>query len=150
MPEHDTSWGYQPGQEIGYDQITASVTVASSTEASGTTIISCAEHAFDGGPVLVQFCAPFIQPPATAGGDFVVVCLFEGATQITRLNAVQNPTSPSQMAAPTTSTYRFTPSAGRHTYTVTAFWSGHSGGSVGCGVGGTGAYSPAFIRFTKV
>jgi hypothetical protein len=41
MPEHDTSWGYPPGFEIGYDQITSPVNVASTTEASGTTVITC-------------------------------------------------------------------------------------------------------------
>ncbi len=40
MADHDFSFGYQPGQEIGYDQITGNVTVSSATEATGTTVSS--------------------------------------------------------------------------------------------------------------
>jgi hypothetical protein len=44
---------------------------------------------------------------------------------------------------------RFTPTAASHTYTVTVFGSS-AAGAVGAGAGGTAAYVPAFIQFTKV
>jgi hypothetical protein len=140
---------FPPGYEIGYDQITTGVGPSSSTEASGTTIISCAAHTFDGAPVIATFSAPFVQPPAAAIGDTIIISLFEGSTQIGRICAFQSPAAQA-MAFPCTEVLRFTPTAASHTYTVTAIWVGHTGGTIGAGAGGTGAYTPAFIRFTKV
>lgn len=143
------SSGGSAGREIGYDQITASVTAATSTEASGTTVITCAARVFDGGAVVANFSAPFLQPPQVAAGDTITVCLFEGATQIGRLCVAQN-NAAAATAYPCAGSIRFTPTAASHTYTVTCFWGAHAGGAVGAGAGGTGAYVPAYIRFTKV
>lgn len=136
-----------PGYEIGYDEITSSVSVTATTEASGTTVISCAAHTFDGSPVLLTFYAPFINVGAT-GGSYTVVNLFEGATQIGRLTtALNNGAAVQDM--PCVAHYRFTPSAGSHTYTITALRGG-SNGTIGAGAGGTATDLPAFARFTKV
>jgi hypothetical protein len=141
--------GGTQGTELGYDQITAPVNVASTTEATGTTIITCAAHAFDGAAVLATLYAPFMNTGTTAGSS-VVLCLFEGATQIARLVSVATPAA-AQAFAPVCAQLRFTPTVGSHTYTVTAFTSNVTGTpAVGAGASGTGAYAPAFIRFTKV
>lgn len=132
------------GSEIGYDQITSPVTVSSATEATGTTVITCAAHAFDGNPVMVEFFAPYVQP---ASGDFVQISLFEGATQIGRIAQTDSGAAGTDFPSP--GRLRFTPTAGSHTYTVTARRSG-ADGTIGAGPGGTGEYVPAFIRFTKV
>ncbi len=134
------SWVYPPGYEIGYDQITGNVTVSATTEASGTTVISCAAHTFDGSPVLAEFYCN-----ALSVGDFVIVSLFESTTQIGRFT--QSATGVSAFAAH--GAIRFTPSAASHTYTVTAY-RGSSNGTVNAGAGGTAVYSPTFVRFTKV
>ena len=142
-------WSYPPGYEIGYDQITANVTVTSTTEASGNTIISAASHTFDGGTVLVEFVSPSIQIQATAG-NFMNVNLFEGSTEITRLCGITTPANANNSGAGY-GAYRFAPSAGAHTYTVTAYVSGTSPtGLVIAGVAGTAHQPPAFLRFTKV
>lgn len=145
---------YAPGQgdllptgwEFGYDQITASVTVASTTRSAGTTIISAAAHVFDGSPVVAEFSAPSIQP---AGNDFITVSLFESSTEIGGLTTTRQNVGGSgndQMAQ--VGEIRFTPSAGSHTYTVTAYhFSGTA--SINCGSAGTGNAVPAFVRFTK-
>jgi hypothetical protein len=139
-----------PGFEIGYDQITASVTVASTTEATGTTIISAAAHTFDGALVLAHFFAPLGQVNTIVGGT-MTVSLFEGATQIARFGAVVQPAGGgANIDNPFTGFIRFTPTAASHTYTVTAFNGGGGTGIIGAGVGGTGAYTAAFLRFTKV
>jgi len=137
-----------PGAEIGYDQITAAVTVASTTEASGTTVIACAAHVFDGAAVIAEFFAQNVLPAAAANA-LIVVGLFEGATQIGRFGLVQSPNIASGIQVPFYGRYRFTPSAGSHTYTVTAWQSGGNG-TIQAGAGGAGANSPAFARFTKV
>ncbi len=128
-----------PGFEVGYDQITAPVTVSSVTEATGTTVITCGAHTFDGSPVVATFFCGQAQP-----GDAITVSLFEAATQITRLAVIAGGANISL-----TGSYRFTPTAGSHTYTVTAFRAS-SNGTLQAGAGGTGATAPCFIRFVKV
>jgi phage baseplate assembly protein gpV len=143
------TWSFPPGFEVGYDQITSFVTVASTTEATGTTVISCAAHTFDGAPVLATFFAPGIQIGA-ASQQVVTVCLFEAATQIGRLCAVES-AGAAQSIDPGIGVLRFTPSAASHTYTVTAFGSNLTATpGIVAGASGTGASVPAFIRFTKV
>lgn len=135
-----------PGTEIAPpDTITSSVTVTSTTEASGTTVISAAAHTFDGEPVIATFSAPFVQ---SASGAAIVICLFEGTTQICRFGAVGTGTTVSDVAFECS--YRFSPSAGPHTFKVTAFMGATGSGQVRAGAGGTADYRPAFLRFTKV
>ena len=136
------NWAYPPGYEFGYDQITTNVTVSSTTEASGNTVISCAAHTFDGAPVVAEFFTPRVECGSTG---FVIVCLFEGATELGQL-AVHNTTSGSASGR---GSLRFTPTAGSHTYTVTAFRVNNNG-TIHAGSGGTAAVVPTYIRFTKV
>ena len=154
-------WEYPPGFEIGYDQITSSVFVTSTTEATGTTLITCAAHTFDGGPVICTFSADRANLPQKDGAgnpNFLVVSLFEGATQITRLSfalIAQNITSGAGLfvtqQVPLVGAYRFTPTAGSHTYTITAHVSFNVGSpNVQAGAGGTATDAPCFVRFTKV
>lgn len=140
-----------PGFEIGYDQITAPVNIASTTEATGTAIITCAAHIFDGAPVICQFSAPSIENDLAATGDLTVASLFEGATQIARLVEVSTTFTGSRGDYPCAGFIRFTPTVGSHTYTITAFATSTTGTPrVLAGPGGTGALAPAFCRFTKV
>lgn len=143
------AWKYPPGFEVGYDQITSFVTIASTTEATGTPIITCGAHTFDGAAVLATFFAPAIQI-ANIQQLTATVCLFESTTEIGRLCAVSNATAIQDLYSGI-GMLRFTPTAGSHTYTVTAFVSNSAATSgIVAGVGGTAAYPPAFIRFTKV
>lgn len=144
IPQAIVQSGVVPGYEFGYDQITGNVTVTSSTESAGTTIIACAPHSFDGEPVFAQFFTQ-LQP---SSGSQVTCSLFEDATQITRL-CEYIPGTISSTQHPYTTSYRFTPTAGTHTYTVTAY-RGSSNGSIIAGSGGTGGEPPTFIRFIKV
>lgn len=145
MPFSQSGSGTGSGLEFGYDQITANVSVVSTTEATGTTIITCGAHTFDGSAVLATFFAPCLVPPTSIN---MVICLFEGATEIGRLCTVQSSTAPT--GPPGIGMIRFTPTAASHTYTVTGFLTGAGSGTVVCGAGGTAVNSPAFIRFTKV
>jgi hypothetical protein len=138
---------YPPGFEIGYAQITSNVNIASTTEATGTTIISPGAITFDGSPVVLTVF-PFIQTGTTTAS--VVLSLFEGSTQITRLGVLGSPSAAVANETFTTS-YRFTPSAGSHSYTITGVASNLTGTpKVVAGSGGTGGNPPAFVRFTKV
>jgi hypothetical protein len=136
--------GGSQGTEIGYDQITSPVTISSTTEASGTTIISCGSHAFDGAAVMGEFFSPGLYNASNGGQVFV--CLFEASVEIGELTSTYGP----PMTNPARGSLRFTPTAGSHTYTVTAYTVSSGGSIVDCGAGGTGAKVPAYMRFTKV
>lgn len=145
------SYALPPGFEINYTQITSSVNIVSTTEATGTTILSPGAITFDGTAVLVQVFAPLIATDTAAAGDRVVVSLFEGATQIARLGQISVPSVTSQASWPFNAMFRFTPTAASHTYTVTAFATSTTGTpAFQAQGGGTNNFSPGFIRFTKV
>ncbi len=145
------AWAYPPGYEINYTQITSTVNIVSTSESSGTSIIAPGAVTFDGAPVLVDFFAAGIIAPNAAAGNLVILSLFEGATQIGRLLELETPVSGSNLRDAAYLSYRFTPSAGSHTYTVTAFASSTTGTpAVLAGAGGTAARVPAYVRFTKV
>lgn len=138
-----------PGQEIGYDQITSLVPVTSTVEATGDLVIPGTSHVFDGLPVFAEFYSPFIETPNSTG--FVVACLFEGPTEISRLGDWYNATGTAQIAQSSVGKYRFTPLAGAHTYDLRAFVTGSGiGANIGGGVGGVAGDPPAYLRFTKV
>lgn len=142
-------WTYPPGHEFGYDAITSSVNVVSTTEATGTTIITCSAHTFDGAAVWAHFFSSQVQGPVSAGQK-LVVSLFESSTQIGEM-AIQNQPGTNAVCTPVNGWLRFTPSNASHTYTVTAFVDSTTGTPfIGAGAGGTAAKAPAFIRFFKV
>jgi hypothetical protein len=144
------TWSFPPGFEINYTQITAPVNIVSTTEATGTTILSPGALTFDGTAVICEFFGNLSLPTAAAS-NLLVVSLFEGATQITELGTWRTEvTSPVPLAVAYCA-FRFTPTAASHTYTITAFVSSTTGTpAVSGGPGGTGANPPAFVRFTKV
>ena len=142
---------YPPGYEIGYDQITATVNVTSTTEATPTTVISCAAHVFDGSPVLVSFFTPGLTTPNNAAGDFIRISLFESTTEIGVIAFRETPSSTHVEVGSISGFFRFTPTAGSHTYTIGGSVNSTVGTpAVGAGAGGTGAFVPAFVRFTKI
>lgn len=138
-----------PGAEIGYDQVSSgTVTVSSSSSASPTTVIACAAHTFDGGPVLLQFFAIGVRPVSGSDMNFTVK---EGATDLGVIAFVGCSVSAQTVDVPVSGWLRFTPSAGSHTYTIGAYNVSGSTGSVFSGAGGSaGVANPAFARFTKV
>ncbi len=139
-----------PGYEFNYTQITAGVNVASTTEATGTTIFSPGPIMFDGSPVLVHFFSPAILTDTAAAADDVIVSMFEATTQIGRIANVRSG-STTQARLPVSAFYRFTPTAGYHTYTITAHATSTTGTpQVAAGAGGVATPLPAFVRFTKV
>lgn len=137
-----------PGFEYGYTQITAPVTVTSSTEGTPTTVIAAAPITFDGAAVMVEFFAPFASAAAATGAQ-LLINLFEGATNLGRITSIQNELIGGTTQIGLQGRLRFTPTVGAHTYTITG-WQGGGNATVGAGAGGTAAYSPSFVRFTKV
>jgi hypothetical protein len=137
------------GGEIGYDEITTSVSITGTAEGSATTVITCAAHTFDGTPVMVEFFTALLRT-STAATSQIIVGLYESGTLVNRIMALQNDAaSPSGMGA--IGGFRFTPSAGSHSYVVMAWTTSTSGAQalVAAGAGGAGNNPPAWVRFTE-
>lgn len=131
-----------PSFLIGYDQITAAVNVTTNV-APGTTVITCASHTFDGSAVMVHFYCPHFV--ANTGATFAVY-LTESGTQL--FNIGQRDSANGGTSHPASLWAQFTPSAGAHSYLITATSS--SGTSiVDAGTGSAGATVPTFVRFLK-
>lgn len=154
---------YAPGQgdllpigwTFGHKQIVSSVNITSTTEATGTAVITGDALVFDGGPVMAEFFTPSVFPGSTIG-QFMVISLFEGSTEIGILGAYYVTSTGGgattlSMQLASGGSCRFIPSAGSHTYKVTAFVSGIGGTpAILAGAGGTAANFPAYLRFAKV
>lgn len=142
------SGGSGAGTEIGNDFITGSspIVITSTTVAAGTTIVSCAAHTFDGAPVMAHFYVGLYVAFSLASNEEIDFNLFEGSTQIgTVFNAHSTGGAFTGPQGSIAGFMRFTPSAGSHTYTVTAVK------SVGTGTAEiffSGLDS--WIRFTKI
>lgn len=144
------AWVTPPGAEIGYTQITADVNLTDLAENTATALISPGALTFDGAPVMVEFFAEEIISP-TGVSAFLVLTLFEGATEITRLAVFDSLSATVIPPAPGIGRYRFTPSAASHTYKLCGFVSSTAGTPhIRAGSGGTGGNAPAYLRFTKV
>ena len=132
-----------------YVQITSSVNVASTTESSGTSIMSFGSLTFDAVQVEVEFWAIEVDTPTGAADFQVTVSLFDSTTQLTQL-AIAWTNTTNGRTTPVTGKYRFTPSAGAHTYALTAYASNTTGPpSIRAGAGGTGTRPPAYCKITK-
>ncbi len=133
--------------ELGYSQITSAVLPTSTSGASPNTIIPDLTVVCDGSPILVEFYSNQVRPQNSAGTD-LKISLYQDGSEETRewgrfYNGVANYDN-----KPCYLSRRLTPSAGSHTYKVTAFVSGGTG-YVGAGSGGTGE-APAFLRVSKI
>ena len=135
--------------ELGYSQITSAVTVtASSTDASPVTVIPALTVVCDGSPVLVEFFAPFWANNA-AGGYLNIGITQDGTLK----NRWATNYAGANTAAGQTLQLRTTPTAGVHTFAVTANVNGNpAAGSINAGTygAGSGTSPPAFLRVSKI
>jgi len=144
------AWAFPPGYEIVYSQITSNANITDTSEATATALIT-ATATFDGAPVICQFYSAQVDTDSSVASDLVGITLFEGSTQITRLAQVRTIVTASRYIGPVFAAYRFTPTAGSHTYKLCAYCSSTTGTpAIEAGSGGTGANPPAYIRFIKV
>lgn len=133
------------GTEIGYDQTTANTTVTA-TSAPGTTCLTCAAHTFDGAAVWAEVNVTGLQPGVSVGANLRVY-LTEGSTQIAAVAVVFTAAAANIIIGQYTR-FKFTPSAGSHTYLLTCVASGGNG-TFHSGTGTGGADAPSYVRFVK-
>jgi hypothetical protein len=143
------TYAYPPGFEIAYDQITSGVNVASTTEGTPTAIIAGTSHTYENVPYVAHFFSPQVTDSSAAAGTVTALLIADGAS-IGRIAVLDSVTATTQIIAPVVGELRFTPTAGAHTYGISAFASSATGTpAVGAGAGGINTLSPAFLRITK-
>lgn len=141
--------GLPPGYEFGYDQITSTVNITGTSSAAATTIITCAAHWFDGQPVLCEFFCGGLVADATVG-DFLAACLFEGSTNLGDLLFMRRAQTAATDYQASNGSFRFTPTAGMHTYLIKCYVSANNNASAQAGAAGSDILVPTYVRFTKV
>lgn len=140
----------QPGGELNYTQITTPVNITDTSEATASALISPGAITFDGAPVIVEFFG-ICSAPTAAVSNTLQITLFEGSTEITRLAQMRSAITANPNLETLYARYRFTPTAGAHTYKICGFVSSTTGTpNIAAGAGGTGNNPPAFVRFSKV
>ncbi len=140
-----------PGSEVGYDEITTSVSVTATAEATPTTVITCASHVFDGSPVLLTVFSSQLSFPTANLSNIFGISLWEGSTEIGVLAFMRAAQITNQFYSALLAEYRFTPSAASHTYLIRAWVSSTTGTpKFEAGPGGVGQNVPSFARFTKI
>lgn len=139
-------WVYPPGYELNYTETSTPVTVTHATAVgSAITVLSPGAITFDGSPVIAEFYCPQAIVPASLGN--IQVGLFESSTNLGIMGLAANPSGNQVLNCK----YRFTPTAGAHTYVLKAWNTGATNDStLNCGAGGSNTTDTMFIRFTKV
>jgi hypothetical protein len=131
--------------ELAFAQITSNVDITSTTAATPTEVISAGAVVFDGS---TRVCIEFFCMQVRSSHQFVVLTLWDDATQLSRFGVVQIALD---VNMPVLLRRILTPSAGSHTYKVTAYKSGGTGTiTAGTGSGGDGANVPAYIRIATL
>jgi hypothetical protein len=143
-----------PGQELDYAEYTSGdISVTSTTEASGTTVVDGNSVTYDGRTeVWIEFFASGAKP-APVQGLSMFINVVEDSTTIDRIAVVQNETQASHaitsgVRAPVLAKMKHTPSSGAHTYHITAYLSSAGTGVVKAGAGGATNFAPLYIRIT--
>lgn len=134
------------GTLLVYNQITSNANVTDTSEATASALITSTAFTFDGSAVWAEFYSDEILGP-TAG--FISITLFEGSTEITRLATISGTTGV-QNSSPCLARFKFTPTAGSHTYKVCGFVASTTGTPrITAGAGGTATDAPAYLAFYK-
>lgn len=128
--------------EIGYVQSTSPITIVDTARVTQTQLMTSGALTFDGAPVIFEFFCAGVTSSSTAASA-VFVMLVEGSTELGETEMFTN----TQVMMPAYIRYRFTPTAGAHTYKLCAFATSLTGTPL---LNAGGSYFPIFIRFTKV
>jgi hypothetical protein len=137
------------GPEVAYGENTSPVTVAATTEAGATTVVTAPAFTADGNSqYLVEFGTVGVVPP-TPSASYMMLALFLDGVAIGALAFTQTPAGANAMSIPQRITRRLTPAAGSRVFSVRAYVNAGSGSVFG-GTGGAGQNMPTFLRVTKV
>ena len=134
--------------ELGYSQITSNVTVSSTTESAGTTVIPAMTVVSDGSPLSIEFFCSRVNIVAHGSGNYCLFNVVIDGTTLGRMGVLFN-SATTALEMPAHLSYRTTLSAGSHTVAVTAM---RYNANCVVNANGTavGAEMPAFLRVSKI
>ena len=135
-------------EEVGYAQITASVTPTATTEATANAVVSLGAITYEAVPHMVEFYSPSVRPDNAAANRTMSIILADAGTSVGIL-AVQSTPAANNANTALHCMYQLTPTAASHTYGIEAFVNAGTG-NIAAGAGGAAASVPAFIRITRV
>ena len=134
--------------ELGYGEILSNVTVSSTTESSGTTVVPAITVVSDGSPVDIEFFSARVVVPGHPSGNYIVFNVVIDGTTRGRLGVVYS-TGTTQLDVPVNLKFRTTLSAGSHTVAVSAYRY-----NADCTVDANGTAvnfeMPTFLRVNKI
>lgn len=136
------------GSELAYAEFTTAITLAGTTEATATSIVSAGAVSFDGSTIVMIECyiPSMVNNNSTSNARF---WLYDGASSIGEIGRTTNPAAAAAaVGQPVPLKHRLMPSNGSHTYSIRG--SSPGGASAGAGAGGAGNLMPGFIRITQV
>lgn len=134
--------------ELAYAQRTTERFVTA-TGSSSDEIISPLTVVCDGSPIVIEFYSWAVRPRSDAAGATIKLSLFQNSSKIVDAwGFSQTPTAGFDWK-PFHLTYRLTPTAGIHTFSVGATVSDGTG-SINAGTGTSSTAAPAFLRVSKV
>ncbi len=134
-------------KDIAYVEFTADVTITSTVEATPTDVVSAGAITFAATPIEISFFTSALETAAATSAS-VVVNLWDGATNLGRIGQITT-SAAAVSRAPMNVVTRLTPTAGSHTYKITAYQA-NGNGLVRGGTGGSGNYRPGYIRIRGI
>lgn len=142
------NYSYPPGYEYGYAEITAPVSLASTT-AGAITVVTAPSITFDGVAIaVIDFYAPYVTDTSAADGGHLLY-LYEDGVMKGLLSEFQHGAASYIHHGPIRVTRRLTPTAGAHVYSIRGNTTAGAFVTLNAGTGIATAISPAFIRITK-
>lgn len=131
------------GTLVAYAEVTASVTVSGTNEATATLAVTAPSFVADGTSTYwIDFYCPQI---LAANSDFIIVVIYADGAFLHRLCVWAEVTN---VSGSDFGRRRVTPSAGAHVYDIRAF-RGATNGTLSFGTGASGVLVPGFIAITK-
>jgi hypothetical protein len=136
------------GEELAYNQITASVSVTATSATAPILVIEGTTRSYDGAAIFVEFYTFLIQAPNVAQlGTYV--SLWDGSTDLGFLSDTFAGSATS-MGNAVFARRRLTPTPGTHNYRIMAWVQpGASAPLIYADTGGPGKFLPAYIRVTR-
>ena len=131
-------------RELSYTEFTSNVSVTATSAASPNDVVSSGAVTYEAKPIRITFQTTGVQLGSTANAE-LLIHLWDGSTDLGRLALIKGVDGTETVVVPVQASRKLTPSAGSHTYKVTAYRTG-SDGTIYGGAGGAGTTMPGFLR----
>jgi hypothetical protein len=139
------AWSLPPGYEFDYVPKTTNTTLSATSAATANTIVTGNAVTYDGSTAIeIVFSCPTTD--RSGGATLIALWLYDGSSEVGSLYySVAATTARVGIYA----SYRLTPSAAAHTYSIRGSVNASSA-DINAGAAGSGNFTPCYIRQTKV